>query len=83
MMTQITALGASDQLPIRAAQVSAVIWVIIGVGFALLAGAAGLRLAHRVRRGRALPPPDPDPEQPPDPDHEQHPNHESEADTRA
>ncbi|WP_127479390.1 DUF6049 family protein [Nocardioides pantholopis] len=49
-----TALGASDQLPIRAAQVSAVIWVIIGIGFALLAGAVGVRLARRLRRSRLL-----------------------------
>ncbi len=48
-----TGLGVSAQLPVRAAQVSSVIWVIIGSGIALLAGAGGLRLARGLRRSRA------------------------------
>ena len=42
-------LGSSDQVPIRAAQVSAVIWVILGTGVALLFGAIAVRLVRRLR----------------------------------
>ncbi len=43
-------LGASDQIPIRSAQVSAVIWLILGTGAGLLFLAIGVRLARRIRR---------------------------------
>ncbi len=46
-------LGSSDDLPIRSVQVSQVIWVILGVGVALLFGAILVRLIRRVRRARA------------------------------
>ncbi|GAA2141363.1 DUF6049 family protein [Nocardioides koreensis] len=42
-------LGSSDQLPIRSAQVSKVIWLILGTGVALLFGAIAVRLFRRVR----------------------------------
>lgn len=44
-----TPLGSSDTVPIRAAQVSAVIWLILGTGVALLFGAIAVRLVRRVR----------------------------------
>lgn len=44
-----TPLGSSDQLPIRSAQVSNVIWLILGTGVALLLGAIAVRLVRRVR----------------------------------
>lgn len=47
-----TIVGTSDRLPIRAAQVSNVIWLIIGTGAALLLGAIGVRLARRIRAAR-------------------------------
>lgn len=50
-----TALGAGDEIPVRAAQVSAVIWVIIGTGAALLFGAIGVRLFRRARAARRTP----------------------------
>lgn len=50
-----TTLGSYDQLPIRAAQVSAVIWLIIGTGAALLFGAIGVRLVRRFRASRRAP----------------------------
>ncbi len=43
------ALGASDQLPIRSAQVSNVIWLILGSGVTLLFGAIVVRLVRRLR----------------------------------
>jgi hypothetical protein len=46
-------LGSSADLPIRAAQVSEVIWVIIAGGGALLFGAIVVRLFRRVRTARA------------------------------
>ncbi|WP_166135142.1 DUF6049 family protein [Nocardioides ochotonae] len=49
---QGTALGSSDQLPIRAAQFSVVIWVIIGVGLSLFVGAVVVRLVRTVRARR-------------------------------
>ncbi len=48
-------LGETDQLPIRSAQVSVVIWLIIGTGVGLLFLAILVRLIRRVRgRGRAV-----------------------------
>jgi hypothetical protein len=40
-------------LPIRAEEVSRLIWVIIGAGVALLFGAIVVRLIRRVLRSRA------------------------------
>ena len=45
-----TPLGSSDELPIRSVQVSQVIWVILGVGVALLFGTIAVRLVRRVRK---------------------------------
>ena len=45
-------LGARAELPIRSAQVSKVIWLIMGSGAALLFGAIGVRLFRRVRAAR-------------------------------
>lgn len=42
-------LGSSDQLPIRAAQVSELIWYAIAAGAAILFGAIGVRVVRRVR----------------------------------
>ncbi|MDQ4055318.1 MAG: DUF6049 family protein [Actinomycetota bacterium] len=50
-------LGSSDQLPVRSAQVSVVIWLIIGTGLGLLFLAILVRLFRRIRRGAAVPPP--------------------------
>lgn len=50
--TDGTPLGSSDQLPIRSAQVSNVIWVIMGSGAVLLFGAILVRLVRRIRRLR-------------------------------
>lgn len=44
-----TPLGSTDTLPIRSAQVSQVIWVILGTGVALLFAAIAIRLVRRVR----------------------------------
>lgn len=46
-------LGSSDSLPIRSAQVSGVIWVIMGSGAILLFGAIGVRLFRRMRGEQA------------------------------
>ena len=48
-----TPLGSSARLPVRSAQVSQVIWLILGTGVALLFGAIVVRLVRRVRRARA------------------------------
>lgn len=48
-----TPLGSSATLPVRSAQVSQVIWVILGTGVALLFGAIVVRLVRRIRRARA------------------------------
>lgn len=45
-------LGGRADLPIRAAQVSRVIWLIMGSGAVLLFGMIGLRLVRRVRDAR-------------------------------
>ncbi len=48
-------LGETDQLPIRSAQVSVVIWLIIGTGVGLLFLAILVRLIRRVRgRSRSV-----------------------------
>ena len=47
-----TPLGGSTDLTIRSAQVSGVIWLIIGSGAALLLGAIVVRLVRRVRAAR-------------------------------
>jgi uncharacterized protein DUF6049 len=46
-------LGATDQFPMRAEQVSRLIWVIIGAGVALLFAAIVVRLTRRILRARA------------------------------
>jgi hypothetical protein len=46
-------LGSTDDLPIRSNRVSAVIWLIIGTGVALLLGAIVVRLYRRVRAARS------------------------------
>ncbi|MCW2768099.1 MAG: hypothetical protein JWO11_4058 [Nocardioides sp.] len=56
----VTPIGSTDELSIRSAQVSKVIWLIIGTGAAMLFGAILVRLVRRVRRARRSPP-DPDP----------------------
>lgn len=48
-----TPLGSSDELPIRSAQVSNVIWLILGTGGALLFGAIFVRLLRRITRARS------------------------------
>jgi len=45
-------LGGRADLPIRSAQVSRVIWLIMGSGAVLLFGMIGLRLVRRVREAR-------------------------------
>jgi hypothetical protein len=45
-------LGGTAYVPIRAAQVSNIIWLFIGVGGALLFGAIAVRLVRRIRRSR-------------------------------
>jgi hypothetical protein len=62
-----TPLGSADELPIRSAQVSKVIWLIIGIGATLLFGAILVRLARRLRRARRGPA-DPTPEAEPAPE---------------
>jgi hypothetical protein len=46
-------LGATDRFPMRAEQVSRLIWVIIGAGVALLFAAIIVRLARRILRDRS------------------------------
>lgn len=46
-------LGSSDSVPIRSAQVSWIIWVVVAAGGALLFGMIALRLVRRVRAARA------------------------------
>lgn len=46
-------LGSSTELPIRAAQVSELIWYIMGGGALLLFSAIGARLVRRIREHRA------------------------------
>jgi hypothetical protein len=46
-------LGASGQLPIRAARVSALIWIVMAAGAVVLFGMIGYRLPGQVRARRA------------------------------
>ena len=48
-----TRLGSFASVPIRAAQVSNIIWLFLGVGGALLFGAIAVRLVRRIRASRA------------------------------
>ncbi|MDO9494843.1 MAG: DUF6049 family protein, partial [Nocardioides sp.] len=59
-------LGSSDSLPIRSAQVSTVIWVIIASGAGILFLAIAARLVRRLRR-RHDPAPDPASDSSPEP----------------
>lgn len=52
------ALGGATRVPIRAAQVSGIIWLFLGVGAALLFGAIGVRLFRRIRAARRTPRPE-------------------------
>jgi hypothetical protein len=45
-------IGGSALVPIRAAQVSKIIWLFLALGGALLFGAIGVRLVRRVRMAR-------------------------------
>jgi hypothetical protein len=45
-------LGSSARLPVRSAQVSEVIWLILGVGVGLLFLAIAVRLVRRIRSER-------------------------------
>ncbi|MCW2792773.1 MAG: hypothetical protein JWO76_1871, partial [Nocardioides sp.] len=47
--TDGTPLGGSDDLPIKSAPVSGVIWLILGAGVVLLFGAIAVRLFRRIR----------------------------------
>jgi hypothetical protein len=65
---QGNALGSHDTVPVRAAQVSRVIWLIMGLAAGLLLLAIVLRLIRRIRGGgrpRGGGDPDPDPEDEP------------------
>jgi hypothetical protein len=65
---QGNALGSHDTVPVRAAQVSRVIWLIMGLAAGLLLLAIVLRLVRRIRGGGRPPgggDPDPDPEDEP------------------
>ncbi|WP_416954938.1 DUF6049 family protein [Nocardioides sp. T5] len=46
-------LGATDQLPIRAARVSALIWIVMALGALVLFGMIGYRLPGQIRARRA------------------------------
>ncbi|GIM62269.1 hypothetical protein Pve01_75150 [Planomonospora venezuelensis] len=46
-------LGATDQLPIRAARVSALIWIVMALGGLVLFGMIGYRLPGQIRARRA------------------------------
>ncbi|MBC2932121.1 DUF6049 family protein [Nocardioides sp. zg-1228] len=46
-------LGASDELPIRAARVSALIWIVMALGGLVLFGMVGYRLPGQIRARRA------------------------------
>ena len=45
-------IGASDQLSIRSARVSNVIWLFLAAGIGLLFGTIAFRLVRRVRAAR-------------------------------
>jgi len=70
-------LGSSDSLPIRAARVSALIWIVMALGALVLFGMIGYRLPGQIRARRAElaagdheagPDPDPGPAPDPEPD---------------
>ena len=46
-------LGSVDELPIRAARVSALIWIVMGLGALVLFGMIGYRLPRQIRARRA------------------------------
>ncbi|QSR33341.1 hypothetical protein CFI00_23080 [Nocardioides sp. S5] len=46
-------LGSSDLLPVRAARVSALIWIVMAVGALVLFGMIGYRLPGQIRQRRA------------------------------
>jgi hypothetical protein len=46
-------LGSSAQLPIRAARVSALIWIVMALGALVLFGMIGYRLPGQIRARRA------------------------------
>jgi hypothetical protein len=48
-----TPLGSSDVLPIRAARVSALIWIVMALGALVLFGMIGYRLPGQIRQRRA------------------------------
>lgn len=50
--TDGTPLGSTDEVKIRSAQVSWIIWVVVAAGGTLLFGAIGVRLLRRVRAAR-------------------------------
>jgi hypothetical protein len=52
-----TPLGSSTHFNVRTSHVSTVIWVVMGVGGALLLIAIVVRLFHRIRRRKATPGP--------------------------
>lgn len=61
-----TPLGSSDQLTVRSAQFSKVIWLILGTGCALLFVAIVIRLFRRIRRARTPPDEPAEPAEPAD-----------------
>lgn len=63
-------LGSSARFPIRAAEVSGLIWVVMAAGAALLLSAAGLRVWRRVRGRDDAPEPDAAAEEPAERPHE-------------
>ena len=50
--TEGNALGGSDELSIRSARVSNIIWLFLATGIGLLFGTIGFRLVRRVRAAR-------------------------------
>jgi hypothetical protein len=46
-------LGSTDELPIRAARVSALIWIVMAIGGVVLFGMIGYRLPGQIRARRA------------------------------
>ena len=61
-------LGSFDSLPIRAARVSAIIWIVMALGALVLFGMIGYRLPGQIRARRAeLAAADSEPEPEPDP----------------
>lgn len=50
--TEGTRIGSSVTLPVRSAEVSRVIWLILGTGVSLLFGTVGVRTVRRLRAAR-------------------------------